>query len=311
MKALAVVPMLIALAAAACGAAGPQSAGPAPKVALPAEPAAAPVSARPKPPRVGFIGLPPEGAIPSLPLQGELAARFWAFVPGQGTNYAWLYEDGRLIWFRQVNRPYGANRIVTGYLEQRLTPRGVESIRSELLSTGLFRLDMPLPRERPPAPDQSVQVEVRDGDRLRSNGRLSERNRRHFITLFTELGATLPAAFWADRTIRAYVPSKFAFCYLQENPARPPLERSELLSVLPAPAEELLGSRAPFGQYDDGYCWELTTREARAIATPLSRIGLKPWAPNWVLGFGLAGAGFLQFEPMLPDGGWLPCSPCG
>jgi hypothetical protein len=47
-----------------------------------------------------------------------------------------------------------------------------------------------------------------------------------------------------------------------------------------------------------------------AIATPLSRIGLKPWAPNWVLGFGLAGAGFLTFEPMLLDGGWLPCSPC-
>jgi hypothetical protein len=260
---------------------------------------------------VGFIGLPPEGAIPSLPPQGELAARFWAFVPGQGTNYAWLYEDGRLIWFRQVNRPYGANRVVTGYLEQRLTPGGVESIRSELLSTGLFGRDIPLPRERPPAPDQSVQVEVRDGDRLRSHGQLSERDRQHFIVLFTQLGASLPAAFWADRTIRAYVPLKFAFCYRQQYPARPPLERSLLLSVLPAPAEELLGSRAPIAEYVDGYCWELTTREARAIATPLSRIGLERWAPRWVLAFALAGAGIVSFEPTLPDGGWSPCSPCG
>jgi hypothetical protein len=150
---------------------------------------------------------------------------------------------------------------------------------------------------------------VRDGDRLRSHGRLSARDRRHFITLFTELGATMPTAFWADRTIRAYVPSKLAFCYWQPYGARPELDRSLLLNVLPAPAEELLGSRAPTEEYPDGYCWELTTREARAIATPLSRIGLKRFAPAWVLGFGLAGAGIVLFEPMLPDGFW-PCSAC-
>jgi hypothetical protein len=30
-----------------------------------------------------------------------------------------------------------------------------------------------------------------------------------------------------------------------------------------------------------------------------------------MLGFGLAGAGIISFEPILPDGGWQPCSPCG
>jgi hypothetical protein len=306
MKSLALLLLLLVGVVSACGAAEPQSAGPAPRVLIQAEPAATQV--RPSR-RVGFIGLPPEGAIPSLPLRGELAASFWAFVPGQGKNVAWLYEDGRLIWLRQVNRPYGANRVDTGYLEQRLTRNAVEAIRTELLSTGLFDLEFPPPRERPPGPDQSVQVQVREGDRLLSHGRLGERDRRHLIVLFTQLGASAPAAFWADRTIRPYVPSKFALCYLQQYAARPPLERSLLLSLLPAPAEELLGSRAPMGQYTDGYCWEVTTREARAIATPLSRIGLKRWAPAWVLGFGLAGAGILSFEPMLPDGHW-PCSAC-
>jgi hypothetical protein len=304
MKALAVASILIALSAAACGAAGPQSAGPAPKVVLPSEPAAAPASADPKSRRVGFIGLPLEGAIPSLPLQGELAAFFFAGIPGQGSNVAWLYDDGRLVWLREVNRPYGANRVVTGYLEQRLTRAGVEAIRAELLSTGLFDRD---PSERP---DQSVQVEVRDGDRLLSHGRLGERDRRHFILLFTQLGATLPAAFWADRTIRPYVPSKFALCYTAWTyRSEQVIERSLLLSLLPAPAEELLGSRAPMAQRPDGYCWKLTTREAHAIATPLSRIALGRWAPNWVLGFTLGGNGILEFEPMLPDGSW-PCSAC-
>jgi hypothetical protein len=49
-----------------------------------------------------------------------------------------VYADGRLIRQQEADRPYGANASSTGYLEQRLMPEGVEPLRSEAISTGLF-----------------------------------------------------------------------------------------------------------------------------------------------------------------------------
>jgi hypothetical protein len=105
------------------------------------------------------------------------------------------------------------------------------------------------------------------------------------------------------------VPSSFAFCYLQPDPSRLQLEPSLLLSLLPAPAEELLGSRKP-EKLLGAYCWKLKTSEARAVAGPLERSGLERWAPAWVLGFDLAGHGLIAFEPVMPGGEWS-CTPCG
>ena len=54
----------------------------------------------------------------------------------------WVYADGRMIWARRTAAPRGfpqaRTRSHSGYLEQRLTPEGVELLRSRLVATGLF-----------------------------------------------------------------------------------------------------------------------------------------------------------------------------
>ena len=78
-----------------------------------------------------LVSLPPVGATPSAPESGELVIQYWidpdgikgGFAGGQG----WVYADGRLITLRN-----------NGFLEQRLTPEGVELLRSAIVSTGRF-----------------------------------------------------------------------------------------------------------------------------------------------------------------------------
>lgn len=89
----------------------------------------------------GFIGLPPVGATPSAPESGELVLHWEGRSATLKTGLsgplvdAWVYADGRMIWSREVRpftRPFpeGANEFASGYLEQRLTPEGVELLRS-------------------------------------------------------------------------------------------------------------------------------------------------------------------------------------
>jgi hypothetical protein len=106
--------------------------------------------------RVGFIGLPPEGATPSTPAGGEIVV--WIGSCGTPAMHGeWILElseidtlpplaelyvlaDGRLIWQKYEDLPEGANSLSTGLLEQRLTPEGVELMRSEAsaaLSSGV------------------------------------------------------------------------------------------------------------------------------------------------------------------------------
>jgi hypothetical protein len=80
----------------------------------------------------GLIGLPPEAAEPSAPETGELVDSYSS--AGGGPPYrgaARLYADGRLIWNRYFSGPDGPNSLTTGYLEQRLTPEGVELVKRE------------------------------------------------------------------------------------------------------------------------------------------------------------------------------------
>ena len=96
---------------------------------------------------MGFIGLPPEGATPSTP-EGELvvsisrvrhtghARRVDRLSSARSTGCrrsasCWVLADGRLIWQKYEDLPEGANSLSTGLLEQRLTPEGVELMRSE------------------------------------------------------------------------------------------------------------------------------------------------------------------------------------
>jgi hypothetical protein len=81
------------------------------------------------PSSLGF-GLPPEGATPSKPLRGELVMKDSG--SDLGSWYAVnLYADGRLIWSRQISPG-----IVSRWIEQRLTPEGVELLRSGAVPLG-------------------------------------------------------------------------------------------------------------------------------------------------------------------------------
>jgi hypothetical protein len=89
----------------------------------------------------GFIGLPPVGATPSTPETGKLVLHWQvrSVTLGGLQSRAWVYADGRIVWSRQDGPlPEGANKFTSGYLEQRLTPEGVELLRSQLVASGLF-----------------------------------------------------------------------------------------------------------------------------------------------------------------------------
>ena len=270
----------------------------------------------------GFIGLPPVGATPSTPESGELVINYWL-----GETRTWVYADGRLITLGgNPDLPEAANRRWSGLLEQRLTPEGVELLRSEILSTGLFGHDQPPLGSTPP----HRVIQVRVGDRLvRAAASFPE---RRVVERLADPAAWLPASAWANRQIRPYEPSRYAILYggLPET-----IERSRIFSLLPAPAEDLLRSHevAPRLGHIGGrtktsftyYVSDLTTEEARALAQALDDAGLKQFLPTGQLGYRSEAPGtsadppvpetgqsevFITFEPYLPHGERI-CLPCG
>jgi hypothetical protein len=232
--------------------------------------------------RVGFVGLPPEGATPSEPKTGQLVL---AYFGRQFTHWyeVWLYADGRLIWQREGEVPEGANEYATGYLEQRLTPKGIDLLLGRgSAEAALFGFPW-----RPPYP-----------------------------------ASWLPPSAWADREIRAYVPSRYAVCY-QGLLRR--IEPSRILKWLPESAAELLRSGASDVMPDErwlrgfsGDCSELTTEEARGVSRDLEDVGLRqdefqrPYALTYYLQapHSVSNEAVVRFEPILPHGE-VGCSSCG
>jgi hypothetical protein len=267
----------------------------------------------------GFLGLPPAGATPSAPQSGELVIQYWIDTDGpEGTGEAraWVYADGRLITLKK------------GFLEQRLTPEGVELLRSEIVSAGLEHYQ--------PAPGPWIHnvIQVRIGDRLASyHANFPKRLRERL----GDPASWLPASAWEDRQIRAYVASRYSVKYH----ARPKtLERSRILSLLPAPAEDMLRSKdavAEHGQLGSPgfppllpittYSSNLTTEEARALAQALDDAGLKRGRRLGELAYSFEISGtsvdpprpkrgpvrnevFILFWPYLPNGESI-CTECG
>jgi hypothetical protein len=267
-----------------------------------------------------FIGLPPVEATPSAPESGELVIQYWidpdgikgGFAGGQG----WVYADGRLITL-------GNN----GFLERRLTPEGVELLRSAIVSTGRFDHHQPAPRLASP---HSV-IQVRIGERLvraqvgcpgcpaKFPEGLGER--------VAHAESWLPASAWKDRQFRAYVASKYAISHFAYPRT---LERSRILALLPAAAADLLRAHDAVPEQwhtETRYVSDLTTEEARALAQALDDAGLKPQKranelsyafeiPGTSVDSPFPGGGqvrnkvFIGFEPTLPDGEHI-CSQCG
>jgi hypothetical protein len=108
----------------------------------------------------GLVGLPPVGATPSAPETGELVIAAYVFSAEVGRTNVWAYSDGRLI-----SRPQGKGP--SGWVEQRLTADGVERLRSEITSTGLFGNDRKLSFDGGPYGQPCFSfVRVRNGDPL-------------------------------------------------------------------------------------------------------------------------------------------------
>jgi len=237
----------------------------------------------------GFIGLPPRGATPSAPESGDLVVHWEGFTPtlpaqGRANDIVrvWVYADGRIIWDRRPHHPgpetgipEGANEFNSGYLEQRLTPKGVELVRSAI--AGLFERSRTLLETFPasgvplllarkgrsalivPEDFPSVgSMELSDGDRLLRLGwhtpchptdlgcggttATAEQVAalRRVDMLVTDPASVLPSSAWAVREVRAYVPSHYAVCI----DTSPPKDASHLLSMLPARAAELLRGKS-------------------------------------------------------------------
>jgi hypothetical protein len=222
--------------------------------------------------------------------------------------------------------PEAADPWSSGLLEQRLTPGGVELLRSEIVSTGLFGHDQP-PLGSEPSPHNVIQVRI--GDRLvRVAASFPD---RRLVERLAYPAAWLPASAWVNRQIRAYVPSRYAILYGRVPQA---IEPARILPLLPASAEHLLRAHdaVPWQGHVMGrtttsftyYVSDVTTEEARALAQVLDDAGLKPAAQ---LGYRfeapgtsvdplgpdtgpVRNEGFITFEPYLPHGERV-CSACG
>jgi hypothetical protein len=280
--------------------------------------------------RESSVGLPVE-ATPSTPESGELVIQY-RDLDHAGSGWGWVYADGRLITLRQSDPPEAATRWSRGLLEQRLTPEGVELLRSEIISTGLFEHHQPADSR---FAGHNV-IQLRIGGRLvQVQGKFSANSNEFPKRLRERLAdpaSWLPASAWANRRPRAYVASRYAILY---GGLFQTIERSRILSLLPARAEDLLRDQEaaprPRG-YDGGgftrtsltyYVSDLTTEEARALAQALDDAGLNRGGLDY--DFEIPGTSvdppppmkgpvrnkvFIWFSPYFPHGETV-CLACG
>jgi hypothetical protein len=243
----------------------------------------------------GFIGLPPVGATPSAPESGELVVHGEGWIaavpPSRGKDIfrVWVYADGRVIWDRRPHVPVpgreipeGANEFTSGYLEQRLTPEGVELVRSavaELFDRTRTLLET-VPADHGPRlepggrlalfvpndyPSSLGSFKGPDGDRLvrlqavsvGGDPRWDEFVHEHF-----EGTIATPEQLLALRRVDALLTDPASVLPSSAWAARnvrayvpshyavcihsaPPVDASALLSMLPARAAELLRAKSP------------------------------------------------------------------
>jgi hypothetical protein len=85
--------------------------------------ATGPTVIEPRFPADSFVGLPPEGAVPSTPKTGELIADH----QHAGIGWVYVYADGRVLW-----------SFLGPTYERRLSPAGVDLVRSGAIEPSLF-----------------------------------------------------------------------------------------------------------------------------------------------------------------------------
>jgi hypothetical protein len=260
-----------------------------------------------------FESLPPVGATPSAPESGELVIYYRLdanrdIKPAHG-RWRWVYADGRLLTAdarpmaqrSHSDLPEAENRWSSGLLEQRLTPEGVELLRSEIVSTGLFEHDQVLPHNA-----IHNEIQVRIGDRMiRVQGKITRDSNefpKQLLERLVDPASWLPASAWADRRLRAYVPSSYRLWWAT------PEKLERIMPLLPATAEDLLRDSV------------LTTEETRVVTQAFDDAGFqRPWGgliysleiPGTSVDPAHPGKGpSLAFTPYLPHGETV-CLGCG
>jgi hypothetical protein len=286
----------------------------------------------------GFIGLPPVGATPSPAGSGEIVISYqipWPETDALGSlREASVYADGRLLWLRERARiPEAASLWSSGYLEQRLTPEGVELLRSEILSTGLFGHDQAFVHAAARRWN-GAHILVRNGDRMVHVSTasacigpypcalapgLTPATPEQTNVLYQLAGrlrdpaSWLPASAWEVSELRAYVPSRYVISYGWTEAAR-------VLPLLPVQARSLLrGKEVRILEHSSGvdrvlyeHYSELTSEEARALANAFDEAGLEhPIGRQLFYVVESSGSTeHIRIEPILPNGEF-PCSVCG
>jgi hypothetical protein len=235
--------------------------------------------------RVGFIGLPPVGATPSTPESGEIVVSIlscYAPIGDPGAIDAllplgalWVLADGRLIWLKFEDLAEGANSRSTGLLEQRLTPEGVELMRSEATAA----------RNSGGAPPESCYDDERgyfvsDGGVIPGDGNTISADNEH-LTRIIDPWSWLPTTAWEDPEIRAYVPSSYVVMYEAFGAGlNNPSSRQLAFAQLPAAAVDLVDLSTGWGGAGswggvDGKGRTVTTDEARSLAAALDDAGFE------------------------------------
>jgi hypothetical protein len=274
-------------------------------------------------PAVPPPGIPPHGATPSLPETAKLtlSVDLGSDAPTrtrEALTHMYVYADGRLIWSRGAALPGNTNGYSTGLVEQRLTPEGVELMRSEVVSSGLIDPDsVMVDGEADPDPFPFLgSIIVRDADRLvgrefayggyQTGGphREGETTCRpawgcaHIATAeeesalkrlnarLTDPASWLPASAWADQEVKAYVPSTYHICY---GGYLETIEQARILNALPGPAQEPLRGAEPdrvmsggYRNYVTYYCSDLTSEQTRVTVQALddAQIRREPSSPT-------------------------------
>jgi hypothetical protein len=230
--------------------------------------------------RIAFAGFPPVGVKASTPTTGKMLLGL-SINPNSEWN---VYADGRIIWQKWTPAgdatvaARGTRRVDTSYVEQRLTLRGVQLLRSKILATGLFEQDLRLDVGKGHA---SVVDQVRRGDRMVTVEGVPAPDpswNEHFTkatpaqtralawiaALVADPARWLPTSVWADRQIRVFVPACYAVAFDRGYPD---------ISKLPSPAGKVLSQYKVLRRR--GY-QVLTTGHARALLQAFVAAGISP-----------------------------------
>jgi len=278
----------------------------------------------------GLVGLPPVGATPSAPESGVLEMYYWLHPLVAGKNarpggQSWVYADGRLIrlLYGGSDLPEAANRWRSGFLEQRLKPKGVELLRSEIVSTGLFGHEPPcmnfiqlLHGEQRVAPVNSKgKLCSKDGTPIAATPQQANARDR-LVGRLANPESWLPASAWKQPKIRAYVPSRFAVCAsLIVSDKLRPMGTARIVALLPKAAQSELRGRDWNAPGAEPGCFAVTTKGARSLAKALDDAGPVKKGGAFHLNYRFDAPSpsrqvWIVFEPYLPHGE-TTCSACG